>query len=47
MSNQREHEIKTQQLHNECCVDHDVEDQTRPPDDNGGVDHKIERAIKE
>ena len=28
-------------------MDHDVEDKTRPPHNDGGVDHEIERATQE
>ena len=31
----------------ECVVDDDVEDQIRPPHDDGGVDDEIERATQE
>ena len=47
VSDQSESENTTQQLHGECGVDLDVEDQTRPPHDDGGVDHEIERVTQE
>ena len=46
VSDQSENENTTQQLHSECGVDHDVEDQIRPPHDVGGVDHEIERVTR-
>ena len=47
VSDQSENENTTQQLHSECSVDLDVEDQTRPPHDDGGVDHEVERVTQE
>ena len=47
VSDQSENENTTQQLHSECGVDLDVEGQTRPPHDDGGVDHEIERVTQE
>ena len=47
VSDQSENENTTQQLHKECSVDNDVEDQTRPTHDDGGVVHENERATQE
>ena len=47
LSDQSENGNTTQQLHKECGIDHDVEDQTGPPHDDGGVVHGNECAIQE
>ena len=47
VSDQSENASTTQQLPSECGVDLDVEDQTRPPHDDSGVDHEIERVTQE
>ena len=47
VSDQSENENTTQQLHSECSVDLDVEDQTRPPHDDSSVDHEVERVTQE